>query len=172
MNQSGNRATHSSVKRRSKYCDICGALLPGLRLFCTQCPPPEPVNLNSETGISISQASFQILILIILFIGVAAYKLELKPSSLFEDLKPNETPIKMAEDEDYKIFFNVNVSFANLRDQPNAKSSTILFVLTQGTQVEVLEQKNGWSRVRSKKMRGKESRTGWIASKLLDSEIK
>ena len=80
--------------------------------------------------------------------------------------------MKVVEDEEYRIFFKTNVSFTNLRDAPNTKTSTILFVLTQGTQVEILEKKGKWSKIRSKPGPKEPARTGWLASKLIDSEIK
>ena len=91
---------------------------------------------------------------------------------LFLDSGTDEVSLQVAEDEDYEIFFKVNVSFANLRNKPNTKTSTILFVLTQGTQVEILEKKGKWSKIRSKPGPKELARTGWLASNLIDSEIK
>ena len=84
----------------------------------------------------------------------------------------DEASLQVAEDEDYKIFFKVNVSFANLRDAPNINTSTILWVLTRGTQVEILEKKGKWTKIRSIPRAKEPSFTGWVASVLLVSEIK
>ena len=99
-------------------------------------------------------------------------KLDINLLNLFQDLGTDEVTLQIAEDEDYEIFFKVNVSFANLRDKPNTKTSTILFVLGKGTQVEILEKKGKWSKIRSKPRPKEPTRTGWLASKLIDSEIK
>ena len=80
--------------------------------------------------------------------------------------------LKVAEDEDFKLFFKVKVNFANLRDKPNIKTSKVIFVMSKGTPVEVLEKKGKWSKIRLNPKPGEEARTGWLASKLLDSEIK
>jgi hypothetical protein len=170
MSLSGN--TQSSMSRLYNYCDTCGAILPKLGLFCVKCSPPEAADPEPEKGINFFQTCLRITLLVIIFIGIVFYKLEIKPADLIKNLDAEEVPVKMAEDEDYKIFFKVNVKFANLRDQPNLKTSKILFVLSEGTKVEILEQINGWFRIRSKKLPGKEARTGWLVSKLLDSEIK
>jgi uncharacterized protein len=86
--------------------------------------------------------------------------------------RASEASLKVAEDEDFKLFFKVKVSSANLRDKPNTKTSKIIFVLSKGTPVEVLGKKGNWSKIRSNPRSGEESQTGWLASKLLDSEIK
>ena len=111
-------------------------------------------------------------LLTLVFIVIAVVKLEINPLNLFLDSGTDEVSLQVAEDEDYEIFFKVNVSFANLRNKPNTKTSTILFVLTQGTQVEILEKKGKWSKIRSKPGPKEPARTGWLASKLVDSEIK
>ena len=41
-----------------------------------------------------------------------------------------------------------------------------------GVQVEVLGAERGWSKVKFKPQVGEETKIGWIATKLLDSEIK
>ena len=80
--------------------------------------------------------------------------------------------MKVAEDEDFKIFFKVNTGLVNLRSLPNMKTSKIIGSLALGAQVEVLGAERGWSKVSLKQEADGPAKTGWIATKLLDSEIK
>ena len=172
MNPSGSRASYPNMKRNCQYCDSCGTLLPAPGFFCVLCDPPEPPEPDPEKGLNFSQAYLRITLLTLVFIVVAVFKLEINPLNLFHDSGTDEVPLQVAEDEDYKIFFKVNASFANLRNEPNTKTSTILFVLIQGTQVEILEKKGKWSKIRSNPGPKAPSRTGWLVSKLIVSEIK
>jgi len=169
---SSSKTSYPNTKREYQYCDTCGSLLPAPGFFCIQCDPPEPPEPDPEKGLNFSQAYLRITLLVLIFMVVVVVKLEINPLSLFHDLSTDEVPLQVAEDEDYEMFFKVNVSFANLRDAPNTKTSTILFVLTQGTEVEILEKKGKWSKIRSKPKAKDSPRTGWLASKLIDSEIK
>ena len=172
MNPSGSRASYPNMKRNYQYCDSCGTLLPATGFFCVKCDPPEPPEPDPEKGLDFSQAYLRIALITLVFVVVAVFKLDINPLNLFQDLGTDEVTLQVAEDEDYEIFFKVNVSSANLRDKPNTKTSTILFVLSQGTQVEILEKKGKWSKIRSKPRPKEPTRTGWLASKLIDSEIK
>lgn len=146
--------------------------MPAPGLYCIKCGPPEIPELDPEKGLDFSQTCLRIALIILVFLIVAVFKLDISSTNLLPDQNASELPLKVAKDEDYHMIFKVNVGFANLRDQPNSETSTIMFVLAQGTQVEVLEKKGKWSRVRSKPGPGKKARTGWLASRLLDSEIK
>jgi hypothetical protein len=172
MSLGDNSTTYPNMKRKHQYCDICGTLLPAPGYFCVQCDPPEPPDPDPEKGLNLSQTSLRISLLILIFIIVAVVRLEIDLQNLVPKEAASEVPLKVAEDEDFKLLFKVKVSFANLRDKPNSKTSKILFVLSKGTSVEVLEKKGKWSKIRSKPGPGDEARTGWLASKLLGSEIK
>ena len=172
MNSIESRKSYPNMKRNFQYCDSCRTLLPAPGFFCVKCDPPEPPEPDPEKGLDFSQAYLRIALITLVFIVVAVFKLDINPLNLFQDLGTDEVTLQVAEDEDYEIFFKVNVSSANLRDKPNTKTSTILFVLSQGTQVEILEKKGKWSKIRSKPRPKEPTRTGWLASKLIDSEIK
>jgi hypothetical protein len=172
MSLGDNSTTYPNIKRRHQYCDVCGTLLPAPGFFCVKCDPPVPPDPDPEKGLNVSQASLRIVILILIFIVVAVVRLGIDWQNLAPEEVANEAPLKVAEDEDFKLLFKVKVSFANLRDKPNSKTSKIIFVLSKGTPVEVLEKKGNWSKIRSNPRPGEEARTGWLASKLLDSEIK
>lgn len=146
--------------------------MPAPGYFCTQCDPPEAPEPDPEKGLNVSQTFLRIALLTLIFIVVAMIKLEIDPQTLFPETVKEEAPLNIAEDEDFKLYFKVKVSLANLRDKPSSKTGKILNVLTQGTQVEVLEKKGPWSKIRTKPIPGDQIRTGWVGSKLIDSEIK
>ncbi len=162
--------SYPEMKHPYKYCDTCGALLPGF--YCVQCDPPQSPDPDPEKGLNFSQTCARITLITLIFIVVAVVKLEINPLSLFQGSGSDEVPLEIAKDEDFELVFRVNVSFANLRDKPDMKTSTILFVLTRGTEVEVLEKKGKWSKIRSKPRLKEPRRIGWVGSKLIDSEIK
>jgi hypothetical protein len=168
----GNSTTYPNIKRKYQYCDTCGSLLPAPGFFCVRCDPPEPPDPDPEKGLNIFQSFLRIVLLILIFIVVAMVRLEIDLENLTPEGVVSKVPLKTAEDEDFKLTFKVNVNFANLRDKPNTKTSKIIFVMIKGTPVEVLDKKGNWSKIRSNQRPGEESRTGWLASKLLDSEIK
>ena len=164
--------SYLKIKRRYQYCDTCGTLMPTLGIYCVRCGLPDPPESDPENGLSFSQAISRITLITLLFIIVAVFKLEINPFEGSQYYSTEEVQLEIAEDEDFKLIFKVNVSFANLRDQPNLKTSNILFVLPKDTRVEVLKIKGRWSRIRSYPKKGEPNRIGWLASKLIDSEIK
>lgn len=163
---------YPKTKREYQYCDSCGMLLPAPGFYCVQCDPPGVPESDPEKGIGFPQACLRITLLVLVFVVVAVFKLGIDSTGLFQEMDKQEVPLKVAEDADYQMVFKINVSFANLRNEPNTKTSTILFVLTQGTEVEVLEKKGKWSKIRSKPRQKEHARTGWLVSRLLDSEIR
>jgi hypothetical protein len=172
MNLEDISETYPNIKRKDQYCDVCVTLLPAPGFFCFECDPPEPPDPDPEKGLIVSQASLRIILLVLVFIVIAVVRLEIDLQNLASEEVASVASLKVAEDEDFKLLFKVKVSFANLRDKPNTKTSKIIFVLSKDTSVEVLEKKGNWSKIRSNPRHGVESRTGWLASKLLDSEIK
>ena len=172
MSLVGNSTTYPNSKRKHQYCDVCVTLLPAPGFFCVKCDPPEFPDPDPEKGLVVSQAFLRIVLLILVFIVVAVVRLEIDFQNLAPEEIASEAPLKVAEDEDFKLLFKVKVRFANLRNKPNTKKSEIIFVLSKGTQVEVLEKKGNWSKIRLNPRPGEESKTGWLASRLLDSKIK
>ena len=172
MSLGDNSTTYPNLKRKHQYCDVCVTLLPAPGFFCIKCDPPEPPDPDPEKGLIASQASLRIVLLVLVFIVVAVVKLEIDFQNLASGEKASEVPLKVLEDKDFKLLFKVKVISANLRNIPNTKGSKIISVLSKGTPVEVLEKKDRWSKIRSNTNPEEEPLTGWIASKLLDSEIK
>jgi len=87
-------------------------------------------------------------------------------------INQGETQIKVAEDEDFKIIFKVNTDLANIRNLPNMKTSKIIDSIPIGTQVMVNGVQGDWSKIEYSHELNDNLKTGWIAKKLLDSEIK
>ena len=87
-------------------------------------------------------------------------------------INQGETQIKVPEDEDFKIIFKVNTGLANIRNLPNMKTSKIIDSIPIGTQVMVNGVQGDWSKIKYSPELNGNLKTGWIATKLLDSEIK
>ena len=154
-------------------CDNCNSTLPVPGFFCNQCGPPQGPCLISDSELSFFQAILRISLLLLLFINIAVFKLEINVEKWFVE-NQKETKIKTSDD-DFKIFFSINTDLANVRNLPNLKTSKILEALPMGTQVEILhEMHRGWSKVKYKFGPSENYKTGWIATKLLSakSEIK
>jgi hypothetical protein len=158
-------------ERKYLYCDSCNSLLPAPGYYCVQCEPPQGPESDFQGELKFSQAMLRISLLIVLFLGIAFYKLDIKLMDVFLS-NAQEIPLKVSKDEDFKVFFKINTGMVNLRSLPNMKTSKIISSLLMGAQVEVLGAERGWSKVKLKPQAGEEPKTGWIATKFLDSEIK
>ena len=166
LNSFGNKP-----ERKYLYCDSCNSLLPAPGYYCVQCEPPQGPELESQGELKFSQAMLRISLLTLMFLIVAVFKLDINLKDFFSS-SVQVTPLKVAEDEDFKVFFKVNTRVANMRNLPNMKNSKIIDSLEMGVQVEVLGAERGWSKVKLKPQVGEGTKIGWIATKLLDSEIK
>jgi hypothetical protein len=171
MDQSVLDSFENEPERKYLYCDSCNSLLPSPGYYCVQCDPPQGPKPDIEGELGFSQAILRISLLTILFLAIAVFKLDINLMDIFSP-DAQKIPLKVAEDEDFKIFFKVNTGMANLRSLPNMKTSKIIGSLVMGAHVEVLKTDRGWSKVKLKPQAGEAPQTGWIASKLLDSEIK
>ena len=87
-------------------------------------------------------------------------------------INQGETQIKVADDEKFKIIFRVNVVLANIRNLPNIKTSKKIDRIPMGTQVMVNGVEGDWSKIKYSLEPNGNLKTGWIATRLLDSEIK
>ncbi len=171
MDQNVQNGFAHEPERKYLYCDSCNSLLPAPGYYCVQCEPPQGPELDSADELKFSQAMLRISLLTLLFLVIAVFKLDIKLADVLSS-SPQEIPLKVSEDEDFKVFFKVNTGMVNLRSLPNMKTSKIIGSLVMGAQVEVLGVERGWSKVKFKSQTGEEPKTGWIATKLLDSEIK
>jgi hypothetical protein len=166
LNKFGNKP-----ERKYLYCDSCNSLLPAPGYYCVQCEPPQGPELESQGELTFPQAMLRIILLIFMFLIVSIFKLDINLKDVFSSSR-QETPLKVAEDEDFIVYFKVNTRMANLRSLPNLKNSKKIDTLKMGDQVEVLGAERGWSKVKFKPQAGEGTKIGWIATKLLDSEIK
>ena len=171
MDQNVLNSFANEPERKFLYCDSCNSLLPAPGYYCVQCEPPQGPGSDSEGELKFSQAMLRISLLTLLFLVIAFYKLDLKLMDGFSS-SVQEIPLKVSEDKDFKVFFKVNTKMVNLRNLPKMKTSKIIGSLSMGDQVEVLGVDRVWSNVKLKSQAGEEAKTGWIATNLLDSEIK
>ena len=153
------------------YCDSCNSLLPAPGLFCVQCDPPEGPILVPEGELTFPQAMLRIALLTLLFLIIAIFKLDINVIEVLSN-NQDETKIKVTEDEEFKIVFKVNAVMANIRSLPNIKTSTIIDKIPKSTQVMVNGVEGDWSKIKYRAEIGGNFKTGWIATRLLDSEIK
>ena len=156
--------------KTSYSCSVCGAKILPNRVFCFECGPPDPPKIEpEETGISIKQAIKRIFIMVFLFLCVASVKLNffsdgfiLSPGMSNDDLSLNK---KRGEQDDLlELIHTVIPSTVNVRSKPSMEGK-ILAVVEGGMNLDIIERKNGWSKVHVFK------KTGWIASKLIKSEV-
>jgi len=172
MGQSILSKFRNESERKYFYCDTCDSLLPAPGFYCEQCEPPRGPDSIIENELTFSQAMLRISLLALLFSVVAIFKLDI---NIVDELPydQGETKFKIAEDEDFKIFYKINTGLANVRSHPSSKRSKIIATLPRGAQVEILhEMHRGWSKVKYKVKLGDQYKKGWIATKLLSSEIK
>lgn len=172
MDQSVSDSFRDGSERKYLCCDTCGSLLPAPGYYCVQCEPPQGPESKVEGELTFRQAMLRISFLILLFVIAVVFKLDINRAKFLSYSSQKETKLKIAEDEDFKIFFKINADLVNVRSLPNVKTSKILASLPMGTQVEVLNTEKSWSKVKFNLQSGDQAETGWIASKLLDSEIK
>jgi hypothetical protein len=149
------------------YCISCDKPLPAGAAFCEHCGPPILPDEIPESRTSFWQAMVKITLLTLVFAVIVAYKAEWDYQGFFE--KAMETPVtepaqEVPEDEDYQLIHYVNVSFANIREQPSKKSK-IIGGAGKGERLVILEKGEHWSQV---DMGGKK---GWVATRLLSSSI-
>ena len=171
MDQSVLNSFAHEPDRKYLYCDSCNSLLPAPGYYCVLCDPPQGPESDSVDELKFSQAMLRISLLTLLFLVIAVFKLDIKLIDVFSS-SLQETPMKVAEDEDFKVFFKINTGLVNLRSLPNMKTSKIIGTLVMGAQVEVLGTEGVLSKVKLKPQAGEEPITGWVGTKLLDSEIK
>lgn len=171
MDQSVLNSFRDGPEHKYLYCDSCNSLLPAPGFYCVKCDPPQGPRAFSENELPFPQAMLRISILVVFFLVIAVLKLDVNVLEVFSPGQ-GEMKMKVAEDEDFKIVFKVNTGMVNVRSLPNMKTSKIVGSISLGTQVEVVGTERGWSKIKHKPESGSEFKTGWVATKFLDSEIK
>ena len=152
------------------FCSFCGAKILPNTFFCFKCGPPElPKREPEEVGISIEQAIKRIIVMVFLFLCVVLVKLNFfsdifisSPGISNEDLSLN----KKGDEQDnlLELVHTVILSSVNMRSKPSMDGK-IIAIVEEGMNLTIIERSNGWSKIH---VFGK---TGWIASKLIKSEV-
>ncbi len=150
-----------------EYCISCNKPLPRGAAFCEHCGPPVLPGDTPESGMTFWQAMTKVSLLTLVFAVLVAYKVDWDYQAFFVDIV--ETPVEedtqdIPKDEDYQVFHYVNVSFANIREQPS-KESKVIGGAGKGERLVILEQGEDWTQV---DLGGKK---GWVATRLLSSSI-
>lgn len=166
-----NNEMSAQEKRNQTICPECHDPIPAGAYFCPQCDPPVPPDDDPEKGITPNQAFKRIAVIVSLFLLIAIFKLDISLESITQTFFPGENGaattdgVPEAGDTDFKVIHFVKVDRANIRSQPNTKSAILLSV-TQRQEVNVLERKEKWSKVEV------DGTTGWVANRLLASEVR
>ena len=150
------------------YCTSCNQSLRPGAAFCERCGPPELPESIPDSGMTFGQALKKIGLLTLVFVVLVAYKVEWDYQAFFSDTLPASLEEKAQEvppdDEDYQLVHYVNVSFANIREQPSG-TSKIVAGASMGEHLIILEKGEHWTQV---DLGGKK---GWIATRLLATSI-
>ena len=171
MSQSALKNFREKPEYKKLYCDTCNSIIPPPGFFCIQCGPPDGPVAVQEGQLTFFKMILRVTLLTLLFLIIAIFKLDINLIG-FLPINQGETQIKVAEDEDFKIIFKVNTDLANIRNLPNMKTSKIIDSIPIGTQVMVNGVQGDWSKIEYSHELNDNLKTGWIAKKLLDSEIK
>ena len=170
-----NPGVLKSFKENREYKDLysatCNSPIPAAGFFCVHCGPPDGPVADQEGQLTFFKMILRVTLLTLLFLIIAIFKLDINLIG-FLPINQGETQIKVAEDEDFKIIFKVNTDLANIRNLPNMKTSKIIDSIPIGTQVMVNGVQGDWSKIEYSHELNDNLKTGWIAKKLLDSEIK
>ena len=107
------------------YCISCDKPLPPRAAFCEHCGPPILPEETPESKTGFWLAMVKISLMTLVFAVIVAYKAEWDYKSFFENVIEAPVPEQAQEvpedDEDYHLIHYVNVSFANIREEPNKK---------------------------------------------------
>ena len=171
MNQSALKNFGEKSEYKNLYCDTCNSLIPPPGFFCIQCGPPHGPVAFGKGELTFLKMILRVTLLTLLFLVIAIFKLDMNILAVFP-INQDETQIKVPEDEDFKIIFKVNTGLANIRNLPNMKTSKIIDSIPIGTQVMVNGVQGDWSKIKYGPEFNGKLKTGWIATRFLDSEIK
>ena len=170
MSQSALKSFREKSEYKNLYCDTCNSIMPPPGFFCIQCGPPNGPVAVAEGELTFLKTILRVTLLTLLFLIIAIFKLDINVMEVLP-INQGETQIKVAEDEDFKIIFKVNTGLANIRNLPNMKTSKIIASIPIGTQVMVNGVQGDWSKIKYSPEPNGNLETGWIATRLLDSEI-
>ena len=161
---------YSKVSKLTSLCSVCSAkILPGM-IFCFECGLPDlPKKEPEETGISLEQAVMRIGVLVFLFVCVVLVKFDVSMEDLFfsSDTALEADALNLREKDPgdgVELIHTVIPLLANVRSKPSIDSQVIA-VVEEGMNLVFVEKKQDWIKVRVFE------KTGWIASRLIKSEV-
>ena len=170
MSPSVLKSFRENPEYKDLYCGTCNSLIPAPGFFCIQCGPPEGPGAFKEGELTLLKTTLRITLLTLLFLIIAVFKLNINMTEVFS-VNQDEKQMKVAEDEDFKIIFKVNAPVANIRNLPSMKTSQIIDSIPKGTQVMVNGVEGEWSKIKYSSGPNGNFNAGWIATRLLNSEI-
>ena len=161
---------YSEESKPTSFCSVCGAKILPKTIFCFECGPPDlPKKEPEEIGISLEQAVVRIAGLIFLFVCVALVKFDVFTDdfvSLTDKDRDVQSSIdgKKVQDDAFELIHTVIPSSANVRSKPSMDGHVIAIV-EEGMNLTLIEKKEDWTKIHVFE------KTGWIASRLIKSEV-
>ena len=160
---------YSEESKPTFFCSVCGAKILPKKIFCFECGPPDPLKKEpEETGISLEQAVVRIAGLVFLFVCVALVKFYVSTDdfSLADKDREVQSSIngKKIQNDAFELIHTVIPSSANVRSKPSI-DGRVIAIVEEGMNLNPIEKKEGWTKIRVFE------KTGWIASRLIKSEV-
>ena len=161
---------YSEESKSISFCSVCGAKILPKSIFCFECGPPDlPKKEPEEIGISLEQAVVRIAALMFLFVCIALVKFNVSIDDLVS-LTDNDREVQLSidgkkiQDDGFELIHTVIPSSANVRSKPSMDGHVIAIV-EEGMNLTIIEKKEDWTKIHVFE------KTGWIASKLIKSEV-
>ena len=161
---------YSEESKPTSFCSVCGAKILPKKIFCFECGLPDlPKKEPEETGISLEQAVIRIGVLVFLFICVVLVKYDDSTDdlvSLADKDREVQSSIngKKVQGDAFELIHTVIPSSANVRSKPSINGHVIAIV-EEGMNLTLIEKKEDWTKIHVFE------KTGWIASRLIKSEV-
>ena len=160
---------YSEESKPTSFCSVCGAKILPKKIFCFECGPPDPLKKEpEETGISLEQAVVRIAGLVFLFVCVALVKFYVSTDDFSLADKDRKVQLsingKKIQDDAFELIHTVIPSSANVRSKPS-RDGHVIAIVEEGMNLNLIEKKEGWTKIRVFE------KTGWIASRLIKSEV-
>ncbi len=161
---------HLKESKLTCLCSDCGAKILSGTIFCFECGLPDlPKKEPEETGISLDQAVKRISVLVFLFLCIVVVKFDVSMDDLFfsSDTVLEAVSLSLREkdqDDGFELIHTVIPSLANVRSNPTM-DSPVIAVVEEGMNLIIVQKKRDWTKVRVFEKKG------WIASKLIKSEV-
>ena len=154
----------------TSFCSVCGAKILPKTIFCFECGLPDlPKKEPEETGISLEQAVIRIGVLVFLFVCVVLVKYEISTDYLVF-LADQDSEVqssidgKKVQDDGFELIHTVIPSSANVRSKPSI-DGLVIAIVEEGMNLTLIEKKEDWTKIHVFE------KTGWIASRLIKSEV-